>query len=310
MIDYVSFKLQNVSNSDFEKLTELVNVECRLNSNKVFFDLYNLRIFYYPNSKILFVKNSVHKFYNASIGIMQQGENYNDFNICEMNVVAQVLSEVYFNRPIEDFELSTKLEVGVNVDIVGYRPFDIIDRYLSYQVYNTINSFVTSEPRNDKGKPIMRKCYLSDYQLKFYDKSKQANIYNQNILRYEVVFSELRKIRAVLGKDNLTMQTLCDLDTWSKFGSYLLEVYGNIRKLPIIENAEISEYDLNKIHAHCSKHFKEDLIRAMPKSQYNTLRLLNQQVYKFWDSSSDNIHIEIENKIKLKISKLINVPVS
>ena len=106
---------------------------------------------------------------------------------------------------------------------------------------------------------------MSDYQLKFYDKSKQAKINYMQILRYEVVFGQLRKIRAVLNKDVLTMQTLCELDTWQCFGAYLIEAYGYIRKLPIIDG-QIELSDLNKIHAHCDKHFKDDLIRSMSKS--------------------------------------------
>jgi hypothetical protein len=310
MIDYTVFRIVNFSNSEFEKFTTLINAECPINSNKVYVDFYNLRIYYYPDSRLLLIKNSVHKFYNASISHMQLAENYNDFHLTDMIAVAEVLSKLYFNRPIEDFELSTNLEVGINVDIIGFKPFDIIDRYLSYQVYNTSNSFVTSEPRGDKGKPIMRKCYLSDYQLKFYDKSKQAKINFKNVLRYEVVFGQLRKIRAVLGEDKLTMKTLCQYETWKKFGDYLLEVYSNIRKLPLIENVGIQIEDLNKIHAHCSKHFKEDLIRAMPKSIYNRVRIENQRVYNNWNIAPENIHLQIENSIKNKINQLTTIPVS
>ncbi len=309
MIDYSAFKISNFSNSEFEKLTELVNAECPINSNKVYFDFENLRIFYYPDSRLLFIKNSIHKFYNKSIGQMKLAENYNDFYLTDMRALASIFSELYFNRPIEDFELSTNLEVGVNLETVGCKPFDVIDRYLSYQVGNNSNSFVTCEPRGDKGKPITRKCYLSDYNLKFYDKSKQAKINSSNILRYEVVFGQLRKIRAVLGEDHLTMQTLCEFETWKKFGDYILRVYDGIRKLPIIEK-DIPHSEIYQIHGHCSKHLKEDLQRTMTKSEYNKIRIANAEIYNYWNSHSNNVHLQIENKLKNKINQLITGPVS
>jgi hypothetical protein len=278
----------------------LVNIDCPINSNRVHFDLYNLRINYFPNDRSLVVKNSLHKFYNSSVGDLKTADNYNDFHFTDMLAVADILSEVYFNRSIEELELSTNLEVGVNIEVIGYKPFDIIDRYLSYQVCNSSNSFVTCEPRGDKGKPLMRKCYMSDYQLKFYDKSKQANINHMQILRYEVVFSQLRKIRAVLSKETLTMKTLCEVDTWCCFGDYLLQAYNNIRKLPIID-LQVEIPALNKIHSYCDKHFKEDLIRSMSKSAYNRARIENKAVYENWDR---------ESKLKNKINQLTTIPVS
>ncbi|SEA92445.1 hypothetical protein [Pedobacter hartonius] len=309
MIDYASFKISNFSNSEFEKLTELINVECPLSSNKVNFDFENLRIFYYPDTRVLFIKNSLHKFYNKSIGRLQLAENYNDFHLTDMLAVADIFSELYFNRPIEDFELSTNLEVGVNIEIARYKPFDIMDRYLSYQVGNNSSSFITCEPRGDKGKPIMRKCYLSDYNLKFYDKSKQAKINFSNILRYEVIFCQLRKIRAVLGEDHLTMQTLCEFETWKKFGDYILRVYNGIRKLPIVEK-HIPQREIYQIHGHCSKHLKEDLQRELTKSEYNNIRIANAETYDYWNTNANNVHVQIENQLKNKINHLVTGSVS
>lgn len=147
-----------------------------------------------------------------------------------MKEVAKYLSMI-FERPTHDFLLSTPIEVGVNIDIVGLTPFEVISRYQSYLAGSSNNAFHTIEPIG-KGKPIMRKCFFSDYRIKFYDKSKQAKLIGQNILRYELVFNQLRKVRAILGRQSLTLETLCERETWTCFGLYLVKVYKSIKKTP------------------------------------------------------------------------------
>lgn len=309
MIDYASYQIKNFSNNEFEKLVERMGVICPINSNKLNFDFHNLKINYYPNDNSIRISNSMHKFYNSALGTLKSAQNYNDFMLKDMRAVADIISIIYFDRPTTDFMLSRKLEVGINVNALGYKPFDIIDRYLSYQVGSSNNPVVTCEPLG-KGKPVLRKCYLSDYKLKFYDKSKQANLSIKSILRYEVVFEQLRKIRAVLGEQNLTMETLCEDKNWYRFGCYLLDAYRNVKKLPLIDGETIIVEDLNKIHAHCNYHFKADLKRALRPNTYEKTRVINKNCYSCWDNNPNNIHLAIENKIINKINQLANVPVS
>lgn len=308
MFDNVGLKIEKYSPLEFQKLTDRLGIICPVDSDRVWFNLHNLRIRYFPNENLIRINNSLHKFYNSAIGIMGVPENYNDFNINDMKEVAEELSRI-FERPINHFLLSRPIEVGVNIDIFGFTPFEIISRYQCYLAGSSINAFHTIEPR-DRGRPITRKCFFTDYKIKFYDKSKQAKLSGSNILRYEIVFDQLRKIRAVLGQENLTMQTLCERETWVHFGLYLLKVYKNIKKLPLIEGKIISVKDLNKIYAECNSQFKSDLKRSLTPTHYNNARLENVECYNFWNNTNENAHILINRKIYKKLKKLINVPVA
>ncbi|KQC00684.1 hypothetical protein AQF98_08365 [Pedobacter sp. Hv1] len=239
---------------------------------------------------------------------MGAAENHNDFNINNMKEVAEELSRI-FERPIHHFLLSRPIEVGVNIDVIGSTPFEIINRYQSYLAGSSNNAFHTIEPR-DRGRPITRKCFFTDYKIKFYDKSKQAKLSGRNILRYEIVFDQLRKIRTVVGRDNLTLQTLCERETWVHFGLYLLKVYRNIKKLPLIEGNVIAVKDLNKIYAECNSQFKSDLKRSLTPTHYNKARMENVECYNFWNNATENVHVLINKKIYNKIKKIITVPVA
>lgn len=305
MIDYASFKIKNFSNSEFQKLVNGANIYCPINGNHVYFDLYNLRIDYFPNDNTLRIRNSVHKFYTALFGKVSC--NSNDFYFENMKAVADILSIIYFDRDIKDFELSTKLEVGVNISIdkFSYKPFEVIERYLSFQSGSSVNAFITCDP--NKGKPIMRKCRLSDYYIKFYDKTKLSLAKIGHTVRYEVVFEQLRKIRAVLEEQDLSLQTLCEYENWWKFGRFLSAVYRAISKVPLIEAKNMmSIEDLNKVYAHCNHMYKSDLKSTLTFSSYNKNRLENQNVYQYWNSHEENVHLLIGEKIDKKIINLIH----
>lgn len=231
-LDSTNLQVKGFSDLEFEKLTERVGIHLPINSEQISFFERNLKLTYYPNTNILRIKNSLHKYFN-SFGGDGSCNNMNDFTLSDARCVAEILSIVYVDRDINDFNVSAVFEFGLNID-TPINPYSIIERYLAYQVHNTINDFTTCEPR--KGKPIMRKSHLNDYAVKFYDKGKESGIGGVNKLRYELVFKQIRKLRSVLGENEITLQTVLEDYNWKKLSDYMIEVYKNIKKSPLLLN--------------------------------------------------------------------------
>lgn len=171
-------------------------------------------------------------------------------------------------------------------------------------------NFTLYLPRNLKGKPIQRMCYLSDYKLKFYDKSKQAEIADQDLLRYEIIFTELRKIRQVLGfqiSDPLSLLTLNDSEVWSKFFKNLIQTYDAIRKIPLIKG-QISIPDIAEIHGYCNKIMADDIKMNMNVHSFKKKRSEMSKIYEFYNSRVDNYHLVVRDKLITKYNSLVKVP--
>jgi hypothetical protein len=249
----------------------------------------------------------MHGYYNALLGSSQQWVNYNDFTFFDFRLVCESWSKVIFERPLEDFKLSTNFEVGLNIESMEYAPFDVIAKYMSYGTTST-NEFYTCPPPNLKGKPIQRMCYLSDYKLKGYDKSKQAKIVKQGLLRYEIVYTELRKIRKALKvADNsiVTLHALNDLYAWDRLFTDIIKMYDAIKKIPLITDAYPLD-DIFKVHAYCNKNLADDIKRGMNINTYNKLRASYKEVYNHYNQLPTNYHVIIREKLVDKYKSLIS----
>ncbi|MCC8410988.1 hypothetical protein LJ707_18760 [Mucilaginibacter sp. UR6-1] len=250
----------------------------------------------------------MHGYYNAMHSNLKQWVNHNDFTFSNFQVLCESWSKIVFERPIEDFKLSTNFETGINVKIDKYSQWDVISRYMSYGT-SSINEFYTCPPHNLKGKPIQRMCYLSDYKLKAYNKSKQAEIAVKDILRYEIVYNELRKIRNVLGfskNDRITLQTLNDQEIWHKLFYGLLSMYDAIKKIPLIDTYQ-NEEDIFKVHSYCNKILADDLKLNKNINTYNKKRKSCREVYNRYDKLANNYHQVVREKLINKFNSLVNV---
>jgi len=306
MIDNAKFIINNYSNKEFELLTERLDINCPINGNKVSFDLYKLRITYFPNSNELHIQNSLHCYYNAQYGQLHQWVNYNDFNIADLQIVSSGWSEFVFERPAQDFKLSTRFEFGINIELDKYSPFEVIERYMSY-VTTATNPFYTCPPK--KGKPLQRMCSLSDYGLKLYDKSKQAGIAKQGLLRYEVVYTEIRKVRKMLNVplgNVITLNDLTNPDSWDKLFYGMMQMYDAIKKIPLITEA-FPKNDINEIYGYCNKLMAYDLKQQLNPNTADKMRAAAKQVYNQYDLSATNYHQVVRQKLINKYNSLINI---
>lgn len=304
MIDYTSINLNSFSMEDFKKLLELLDLQMPQESEKMKVKFENLLITFYTNSNKLNISNSLHKFYNRTYADLIIDGNYNDFCYSNFNELMFMFSEFYFERDLKDFNISTKFETGVNIDLGAYKPMEIMEKFESYQVCNSINSFETIDTWGGKvGKPIMRKSFLYDYQLKAYSKSAESNLTNVNLLRFEIVYGSLKKLRSVLQVNDITLETLTNIDSWKGFGDYLDNCYRNIKKIPLIDR-DLTIDELNKVYAYCSKNFKKDISKHLSRHNYTKYMNECKEVYLNISQQENNFQNTVENKISSKIKYL------
>ncbi len=308
MIDYIVLVLHSLTMQDFKKFLDLIDVEMPKEAEKMVVYFENLKIEYYPNSKQLKIKNSLHRFYNRAYADIRIDGNHNDFCRSNFDSVCYLFSELYFKRDIKDFKVSTKLETGVNIDVGGYKPMEIMERYESFQVHNSINLFETIDAWGGViGKPLTRKVFMSDYQLKFYSKSGVSKLAGINLMRMEVVYGQIRKLRSVLGmdaKEEINLENLMGVCNWKLLGNYMMDCYNNIKRIPITErNLTIDE--LNKVYAYCNKSQKKDLAKHLSRHHFSKYMDDCKEVYNLIDKSEDNFHNVVRDKILNKIDFLL-----
>jgi hypothetical protein len=241
MFDNISFKLENFSRNQFENFvadnieSEFINRGNSRIGKRYFVNWGNLRIQYYPIQKELWIKNSIHKFYNSKIA--NWGEyNHDDYTYDKFVETVEFFCGVLNCYP-KDLKLFSDFEFGLNVTL-KYSPFDIANRFESI-VTTASNPFYAVH--NPYGKPVERKCYFTNYAVKFYDKSKQAQI-SGKILRYEIAFNKVSETRKLFGTKNISLATLLDKSNWEKCLDKLISTYHLIRKIPLAENLTASEY--------------------------------------------------------------------
>jgi hypothetical protein len=265
------------------------------------FALQNLRIEYLPKSQDLFVRNSLHKFYNAAVSPIPIGvENYNDFNSIQLGKVINYLCVILRRKP-SDLELFGRFEYGVNIDIKPHKPMEIMNSYLSL-ASTYANSFFTEPSR--KGKPIGRSCHLSEYHVKFYDKGKQAEISKHGLLRYEIVNGGVGRLKRILGKPTVTLEDLLDNTSLQKLSDDLLRVYDLIRKMPVM-NSDIPRAEMQELLA-----FSEPVMMAYDKKKLSKWKRVKQQdtnkaLMNKYESRPNSAHAIIRKRLLVKLHELI-----
>lgn len=297
MFDNISLRTQ-YTESDFIKLTDRIGISAPIDSDKVRFYYQNLKFDYYPNSNILNIKNSIHKFYNIELNeSLKQPVNYDEFQYYKVLATFHYLVDGLLEKAINEVEVSTIFEYGFNLKIEKYTPFEILSRYQS--IVNThSNEFFTVAPQ--KGKPIQRTCYFSDWRFKGYDKKKQMGLLNAfNILRLEIVFTELRKIKSVLQKENISVADLCDLNMWLALFNFFLTTYDSIRKIPLLfdTHSDVTNESLYAIYGYSNKLLRDDLKENLTKYYFQNMNLVNKKIYDYYSSHQNNYHNIVRNKI-------------
>jgi hypothetical protein len=209
MIDRITFYIKDVDLESVEKLLGLLPSEIDKSDSFIFTGkIRNLKVKY--AGKRLMIDGSLHKF--------AKGNNFCLFTYEEAKSALIEISEIV-GIPLNRF-IVTKIELGLNI-IMEETPKKYIDIIHSYQG----NRFILMSPLNRTSKLMGCRCNLSEYGVKFYDKTFEVFRTEKiaicerleipsNILRYEIQLSrkqlKYEGFRNVTGKNLLNnLHNIC-----------------------------------------------------------------------------------------------------
>ena len=301
MIDNIQIKM-SYSDQEFTKLTERISVDAPIDSEKVKFDYVNLRGVYYPNRNVLTLTNSWHKFFNIEFGGSIIASNHTDFAFHDLYAVAHFLGDYVLEKSFTDLHISSKYEFGLNIQTDHHQPFNLISKYQSCVITHA-NEFFTVPPY--RGKPIQRCCYFSDWYIKGYDKSMQAGIVTTNLLRFEIVVTELRKLRNILKVDAITIADVTTVQAWDNMFSFLISTYDSIRKIPELGNVPTTLEEINAFYNYCNKLKRSDIQKSTSRYYFEQLNKTFKMVYDKYNNMPENYHNIIRKKMCDKYGRLM-----
>jgi hypothetical protein len=300
MIDNITMRISDFEAKEWELIMgRLERVTVRV--NKTYGRLSNLQITYLPNSKELWIKNSLHKFYNAVVRDIPMGQmNHDDFDIEKIKLAAMYLAELT-NRKTKDFELIGGFEYGLNIKVFPLCPMnDILEDYISY-ASTRINLFYTHSAK--KGKPKGRSCYLTDYRIKFYDKSKQALLSEKGVFRYEICNYGIGALKRLFGLVKVTLKELLSKKYLRILAKDLIKKYDMIKKLPM-DKSKIPRTVLLELFAYATPHLNKYDKGKMSEWKYAKHRKMGKELMEQYTSKDG--HSKIREKIVKKLDYLIN----
>lgn len=221
MIDRIKFYIRDVEVERVEKSLGLVDREIGSDGSSLFFGrIKNLRVKYAGTR--LQIEGSLHKY--------AKGNNYGLFTYEEAKAAVRELSDLTGLR-LEDFIVS-QIELGLNIPMEE-APQKYLDILHSYQG----KSFIPMSPLKKTSKLMGCRCKLSEYEIKFYDKTFEA-IHDgrikvsergkvpANILRYELTLSRKQLINE--GFNNVTGANLQSKLHYIKFKKLMKRVFDKI----------------------------------------------------------------------------------
>ena len=179
-----------------------------------------------PNQYRFTIQGSIHKFYNDGL------TNANDFTLHEYyEALKQV--EALVKIPIERFRI-TYIEFGINIETsITAR------KLLTYIVSDGRRRFAQLDTKDIK-KGLQIDGKELEYQLKIYDKGKQSNTNEKNLLRIEVKAKKIRYFKR-FGEDGIkTITDTLNPEKVGLLGQYLAKLWSEL----IIYDNSINEADL------------------------------------------------------------------
>lgn len=287
--------IKNFQNQDFTHLLEnYICVEPQNFGNKFSVDWQNLRINFYPETKIVKVRNSLHKFFNREIA-QNHLENSDEFT--SPNLIRAVsLLEEGFSRRARDMNLFGRLEYGVNIKTGTLSPYkDIISRYQSI-VKNHTNAFY--DFYNPKGKVFAKFCPFSHYTVKCYSKGHQMGMPRMNVLRYEIANHTLEETRRLFKKVDVSVEDLKKKQIWINCLEKLLEIYDLIRVIPTGQDGEEL---YSQMLCFSNSLIRKDFKQSLAKYQ-NTLK----EAHYNYKNSKNNVHSVVKESLDKQYLKLID----
>ncbi len=303
MIDFQKSKVR-FTTEEWTKLSESLN-EFRQSRNRfggISIEYYNLRLTYWPNMLELQIAGSMHKFYNAVLRQIPLGlHNYDDFTSDKLLSTLDFLCEKLGKQP-KDIEFFSRFEYGVNLKVASCTPQEFTDSYISLGT-TRINKFFPDNPH--KGKPLGKLCYFTDYRVKFYDKSKQAELPIKGILRYEIVNNGIGRLKRLLGKDRVTYSDFYKPATLKILGQDLIKKFDRIRKLPISHDL-VSEKELQRMIGFSEPKMREYYKSTLSIWKFNEMQKANSELMHDLTMNRNSPHFKLRVALIKTVEKLTN----
>ena len=240
-------------------------------------------------SSKLEVSGSAHKYYN-------NGEhNYNDFKLSDFIEVINNIAGLLCTTP-QDLIVSN-LEFGVNIDL-DFEVKNIVSNMIQYQN----KKFVDSDIPNS----LYRKCVLTKFKIKAYDKSLQYSLDIEKF-RFELKYKRMWILKELLQKedlltaDEISLFDLCNRNTFDVFSKLLIEKWNDI----LLYNFTI---DIGEIKDETNKAslYKYQNFNFWGEIKYRQLRLWHKRKFQNLMSkyAKENVQKLIADKILDKTSSL------
>ena len=200
------------------------------------------------NEKSGYVKNSIHKLNNVLL--YGDEHNYNDFSYSQLcSTIDYLYSKVI---DIASTRLS-QLEFGLNIKIPIPAEQLISDSVLMHRFerHSGIHEY------GSKG--YLMTFEHSNYIIKIYDKAKQYNLKDQNILRFEIKFLNAKEFNS-LGVFNLN--DLKSKDVLNNLFQYLLMRFDELLIIDNYSEESILKEDFQKLNMYSSFIYWDKLTKA------------------------------------------------
>ena len=280
MIDFVKIRYQDkaeleqeiLSSRNFKEVKAMIDIHTQKYEYPLIANYKNIRLRVTEN--MLIVKNSLHIFYNQINGNGIQ--NYNDFSYTNLVEAIETLARNI--KGIKEQRL-TNLEYGLNIEVPETAE-SIINNNVYFHKYK---EKTTSENYYGKGKYIQFKSI--NYLIKMYDKAKQYEINEKNILRFEIKFTNSKEFKKF---DIKNLNDLLDKRKLQLLQGYLIKRFD---ELLIIDDftalSDVSKSYLNSKHwsnyerkdrNRKAKHIKEFEKELIEKKLLKTKNLLRQKL--------------------------------
>jgi len=241
------------------------------------------------NEKNGYVKNSIHKLHNVLE--TNENHNHNDFTYSQLHKIIEYLKSKIIH--ISSNKL-TQLEFGLNIQTS--RPAEeIISKYF---LMHKLSKHTLIKNINCDGYLMAFEHY--NFIIKVYDKAKQYNIKDRNILRFEIKFTDKSEFNP------LGVYTISDLTNKEVLNNLFEKLLQRFDELLIVDDffeEEIPSSDFHKLNMFSSPSYWERLkkysreYKSKQKKQY--LSLLEK--YKLLETKK-NLKEQLVNKFNYLIS--------
>jgi hypothetical protein len=230
------------------------------------------------------IDGSIHRFYN------QGGTNRSDFNFTQLHECLNSFERL-IKQPLNSLALQN-LEFGVNIktELTAAKIINSI-------IINGNRRFAELDVKNLKIGKVCTKPG-ADYELKIYDKGKQARTGEKNILRIEV---KVKKMRFLEPYGIKTLNSLLSLEKIGVLGQILADMWANL----IFYDGSINEKNLTDRELLKLKDYQNPLFweRLTYRERYKAKEDFNAILLKY---SDQNTQQEIEKLILNKWKSLVN----